>query len=62
MAFMLLVLVLIASMVLIVLGLPGLWIMIASAITYNIVVPPPRPMSSSPEASPGLACSAGLLA
>lgn len=45
MAFTLLTLVLIGSMVLIVLGMPGLWIMIASAITYNIVVPPPRPMS-----------------
>ena len=45
MAFALLVLVLVGSMLLIVLGLPGLWIMIASAITYNIVVPPPRPMS-----------------
>ena len=44
MAFTLLTLVLIGSMVLIVLGLPGLWIMIASAITYNIVVPS-RPMS-----------------
>jgi uncharacterized protein YqgC (DUF456 family) len=44
MAFILLSLVLVASMVLIVLGLPGLWIMIASAITYNIVVPE-RPMS-----------------
>jgi uncharacterized protein len=44
MAFALLVLVLAVSMVLIVLGLPGLWIMIASAITYNIVVPN-RPMS-----------------
>ena len=44
MAFLLLSLVLVGSMVLIVLGLPGLWIMIASAITYNIVVPE-RPMS-----------------
>lgn len=44
MAFPLLVLILAVSMVLIVLGLPGLWIMIASAITYNIVVPA-RPMS-----------------
>lgn len=44
MAFLLLTLVLAGSMVLIVLGLPGLWIMIASAITYNIVVPT-RPMS-----------------
>lgn len=44
MAFVLLALVLAVSMVLIVLGLPGLWIMIASAITYNIVVPD-RPIS-----------------
>jgi uncharacterized protein YqgC (DUF456 family) len=44
MAFALLTLVLIGSMVLIVLGMPGLWIMIATAITYNIVVPT-RPMS-----------------
>lgn len=44
MAFFLLAIVLVVSMVLIVLGLPGLWIMIASAITYNIVVPE-RPMS-----------------
>ncbi len=44
MAFLLLALVLVVSMVLIVLGLPGLWIMIASAVTYNIVVPE-RPMS-----------------
>ncbi len=44
MAFLLLVLLLIGSMVLIVLGMPGLWIMIASAITYNLIVPE-RPMS-----------------
>ena len=44
MAFFLLAIVLVVSIVLIVLGLPGLWIMIASAITYNIVVPE-RPMS-----------------
>jgi uncharacterized protein YqgC (DUF456 family) len=44
MEFTVLTLVLIASMVLIVLGLPGLWIMIASAITYNLIVPG-RPMS-----------------
>jgi uncharacterized protein YqgC (DUF456 family) len=44
MAFLLLALVIVLSMVMIVLGLPGLWIMIASAITYNIVVPE-RPMS-----------------
>ena len=44
MAFLILTLVLAGSMVLIVLGLPGLWIMIASAITYNLMVPG-RPMS-----------------
>jgi uncharacterized protein YqgC (DUF456 family) len=27
------------SLILIVLGLPGLWIMVASAVTYNLVVP-----------------------
>ena len=27
------------SLVLIVLGLPGLWIMVASAVTYNLIVP-----------------------
>ena len=32
-------LVLIVSLILIVLGLPGLWIMVASAVTYNLVVP-----------------------
>ena len=31
--------VIIASLILIVLGLPGLWIMVASAVTYNLVVP-----------------------
>lgn len=36
MAFALLTLVLIASLVLIALGLPGLWVMIASAVVYNI--------------------------
>jgi uncharacterized protein YqgC (DUF456 family) len=45
MAYLLLVLVLAGSMIMIGLGLPGLWIMIASAITYNIVVPE-RPMST----------------
>ena len=43
MAFLVLALVLAGSMILIVLGLPGLWIMIASAITYNLIVPG-RPM------------------
>ena len=38
MAFILLTLVLIASLALIALGLPGLWIMIASAIAYNILL------------------------
>ena len=40
MAFALLTLVLVLSLVLIVLGLPGLWVMIASAVVYNIIVPP----------------------
>ena len=31
--------VILLSLVLIVLGLPGLWIMVASAVTYNLVVP-----------------------
>src|SRR2546430_15193415 len=31
--------VIIASLILIVLGLPGLWIMVASAVTYNLIVP-----------------------
>src|ERR1700680_1326849 len=31
--------VIILSLVLIVLGLPGLWIMVATAVTYNLVVP-----------------------
>lgn len=31
--------VILLSLILIVLGLPGLWIMVASAVTYNIVVP-----------------------
>jgi len=39
MELILLALVIIVSLVLIVLGLPGLWIMVASAVTYNIVVP-----------------------
>ena len=30
---------LIVSLILIVLGLPGLWIMVASAVTYNLIVP-----------------------
>src|SRR5438067_13683565 len=32
-------LVIILSLVLIVLGMPGLWIMVASAVTYNLIVP-----------------------
>ena len=39
MALLILSLVLIVSLILIVLGLPGLWIMVASAVTYNLVVP-----------------------
>src|SRR5256885_9699076 len=31
--------VIILSLMLIVLGLPGLWIMVASAVTYNLIVP-----------------------
>ncbi len=31
--------VIVLSLILIVLGLPGLWIMVASAVTYNLVVP-----------------------
>ena len=37
MAFVLLTLVLIVSLMLIALGLPGLWVMIASAVVYNLV-------------------------
>lgn len=40
MAFIILVLVLLLSLVLIALGLPGLWIMIATAVTYNLIVKP----------------------
>ena len=36
MAFTILVLVLVASLAMIALGLPGLWVMIASAVVYNI--------------------------
>jgi len=39
MAFGILVLVLALSLVLIALGLPGLWVMIASAVVYNLIVP-----------------------
>jgi len=31
--------VIMGSLILIVLGLPGLWIMVASAVTYNLIVP-----------------------
>ena len=40
MAFVILVLVLALSLVLIALGLPGLWVMIATAVVYNLVVQP----------------------
>ncbi|MFL5639823.1 MAG: DUF456 domain-containing protein [Gemmatimonadaceae bacterium] len=39
MALLLLAGVIVLSLVLIVLGFPGLWIMVASAVTYNMVVP-----------------------
>jgi uncharacterized protein len=39
MALLFLAVVILLSLVLIVLGLPGLWIMVASAVTYNLVVP-----------------------
>ena len=39
MALLILSLVIIVSLILIVLGLPGLWIMVASAVTYNLIVP-----------------------
>jgi uncharacterized protein len=39
MALLVLACVILLSLVLIVLGLPGLWIMVASAVTYNLVVP-----------------------
>ena len=39
MAFVILVLVLALSLVLVALGLPGLWVMIASAVVYNLIVP-----------------------
>ncbi|HZK78958.1 MAG TPA: DUF456 domain-containing protein [Gemmatimonadaceae bacterium] len=40
MAFVILALVLALSLVMIALGLPGLWVMIATAVVYNLVVPP----------------------
>jgi uncharacterized protein YqgC (DUF456 family) len=39
MALIFLAAVILVSLVLIVLGLPGLWIMVASAVTYNLIVP-----------------------
>jgi uncharacterized protein YqgC (DUF456 family) len=39
MALLILGCVIILSEILIVLGLPGLWIMVASAVTYNLIVP-----------------------
>ncbi len=39
MPLLILSLVIIVSLILIVLGLPGLWIMVASAVTYNLIVP-----------------------
>jgi uncharacterized protein YqgC (DUF456 family) len=39
MAFVILVLVLLLSLVMIALGLPGIWIMIATAVVYNLIVP-----------------------
>lgn len=38
MALLILACVILLSLILIVLGLPGLWIMVASAVTYNLVV------------------------
>ena len=39
MALIILACVIIVSLILIVLGLPGLWIMVATAVTYNLMVP-----------------------
>jgi len=39
MALLILAGVILLSLVLIVLGLPGLWIMVATAVTYNLIVP-----------------------
>lgn len=39
MALIILAVVILLSLILIVLGLPGLWIMVASAVTYNLIVP-----------------------
>ena len=39
MALLILAAVILLSRVLIVLGLPGLWIMVATAVTYNLIVP-----------------------
>lgn len=42
MALLILAGVILLSLILIVLGLPGLWIMVASAVTYNLIVPGDR--------------------
>ncbi|MGI8400745.1 MAG: DUF456 family protein [Gemmatimonadaceae bacterium] len=42
MALLILGCVILLSLILIVLGLPGLWIMVASAVTYNLIVPGDR--------------------
>jgi uncharacterized protein len=39
MPLIILAVVIILSLILIVLGMPGLWIMVASAVTYNLIVP-----------------------
>jgi uncharacterized protein YqgC (DUF456 family) len=39
MALLILAAVIVLSLILIVLGLPGLWIMVASAVAYNMIVP-----------------------
>ncbi len=39
MALLILAAVIVLSLILIVLGLPGLWIMVASAVVYNMIVP-----------------------
>ena len=39
MALLILACVIILSLILIVLGLPGLWVMVATAVTYNMIVP-----------------------
>ena len=39
MALLILAAVIVLSIILIVLGLPGLWIMVATAVAYNLIVP-----------------------